>query len=300
MRGYAKFGGLAPTLTPKPLAQFQIGKLYKRKSDIHIPFGGNAQSGIAPSIVADAVFLFTSDTGEQFGYKDGPGTDGNGAAIYRYTGEGQRGDMQFTKGNKAIRDHTASGRALHLFSAVGKGKGKGHEYLGEFAYAGHERQGGQLDREGNFREIIVFQLVPVSVLVEVDNFEDTFEFIDTEPMTLDEARALAIAASSGDGPTAMLSAVRTVYTRSADVKRYVLMRAAGICESCRQPAPFERLNGSPYLEPHHTTRLSDGGADHPRFVGAICPACHREIHHGKNGVVKNAALTHLLLKKERT
>jgi hypothetical protein len=37
------------------------------------------------------------------------------------------------------------------------------------------------------------------------------------------------------------------------------------------------------LEPHHTRRLSDGGPDDPRHVVAICPKCHRRVHHGKDG-----------------
>ena len=57
-----------------------------------------------------------------------------------------------------------------------------------------------------------------------------------------------------------------------------------------EPAPFKRSNGEPYLEPHHTRRLADGGPDHPRWVGAICPACHREIHHGQKGRTKNEDL----------
>jgi hypothetical protein len=80
------------------------------------------------------------------------------------------------------------------------------------------------------------------------------------------------------------------YVRSKAVRDYVLMRAAGRCESCDQPAPFIRKNGTPYLEPHHTTRVSDGGPDRPRFVGAVCPACHRELHFGIGGEEKNAAL----------
>jgi 5-methylcytosine-specific restriction protein A len=44
------------------------------------------------------------------------------------------------------------------------------------------------------------------------------------------------------------------------------------------------------LEPHHTTRLADGGPDDPAFVGAICPNCHREIHHGKAGKDLNQKL----------
>ena len=69
-----------------------------------------------------------------------------------------------------------------------------------------------------------------------------------------------------------------------------LARAAGPCESCGKPAPFLRKNGNPYLEPHHFLRLADEGPDHPRWVGAVCPACHREIHHGVDGHAKNLAL----------
>uniref|UniRef100_UPI001C496481 HNH endonuclease n=1 Tax=Pseudomonas sp. RW407 TaxID=2202894 RepID=UPI001C496481 len=64
----------------------------------------------------------------------------------------------------------------------------------------------------------------------------------------------------------------------------------GICESCDKPAPFLRKDGRAYLEPHHINRLSDGGLDHPQFVGAVCPTCHREIHYGANGVKKNERL----------
>src|SRR5262249_21654603 len=83
---------------------------------------------------------------------------------------------------------------------------------------------------------------------------------------------------------------QTYYERSAIVRAYVLRRAGGKCESCGGPAPFERLNGEPYLEPHHIRRLADGGPDHPSSVGAVCPACHRGIHHGKNGAGPNGRL----------
>jgi 5-methylcytosine-specific restriction protein A len=78
------------------------------------------------------------------------------------------------------------------------------------------------------------------------------------------------------------------------VKDYVLARAGGICELCKKAAPFLRPNGEPYLEPHHSRRLSDGGPDHPRWVGAICPTCHRNIHYGKEGEILNAKLEEAL------
>jgi 5-methylcytosine-specific restriction protein A len=71
---------------------------------------------------------------------------------------------------------------------------------------------------------------------------------------------------------------------------YVQRRADGKCEGCLAPAPFKTKKRRPYLEPHHTTRLSDGGPDHPRHVIALCPTCHRRVHHGEDGDDYNDAL----------
>jgi hypothetical protein len=32
---------------------------------------------------------------------------------------------------------------------------------------------------------------------------------------------------------------------------------------------------------------ASGGPDDPAWVGAICPTCHREIHHGQNSAALN-------------
>ncbi|WP_052659241.1 hypothetical protein [Pseudomonas sp. LFM046] len=114
---------------------FEIGDIYDRRTDIHGPFGGSRQSGVSPSAQAPAVFLFTGESGEQFGYKDHYDDFG----VYHYTGEGQIGDMQLTGGNKAILNHAQDGRSLHLFKSLGKkaGKSQGQQYLGEFVCADH-------------------------------------------------------------------------------------------------------------------------------------------------------------------
>lgn len=73
----------------------------------------------------------------------------------------------------------------------------------------------------------------------------------------------------------------TVFDRNPDVVAEVLSRAGGICESCKQPAPFiRRSNGTPYLEVHHIQRLADGGEDTVDNAVALCPNCHREAHYG--------------------
>jgi 5-methylcytosine-specific restriction endonuclease McrA len=78
--------------------------------------------------------------------------------------------------------------------------------------------------------------------------------------------------------------------RAKAVAEYVPRRSAGTCEGCRQTAPFLRADGSGYLEPHHVTRVSDGGPDHPAHVIALCPNCHRRVHHGADGKKFNKGL----------
>jgi len=121
-------------------------------------------------------------------------------------------------------------------------------------------------------QVIVFHLVPAE-----DNSQES---LPTLTATLDELRRMTYKASRDVAERSTREARQSYYKRSAAVKAYVLARAAGICEACKRPAPFRRLDQSHYLEPHHTRRVSDGGPDGPRCVAGICPNCHREIHHG--------------------
>jgi predicted HNH restriction endonuclease len=69
--------------------------------------------------------------------------------------------------------------------------------------------------------------------------------------------------------------------RDDEVRDWVLSTAKGICECCGQKAPFESDNGLPYLEVHHVRHLANGGSDTISNAVALCPNCHRELHHGK-------------------
>ncbi len=129
---------------------FEKDAIYNRRKDLHEPFGGNQQSGIASCSQHPYVFLFSAPTGEEFGYKDGWVSDNE----FVYTGEGQRGDMQFVRGNRAIRDHLENGKELHLFEHFKMGE---YKYLGEFQYHSSEYLRGK-DGEGRDRQIIRFHL----------------------------------------------------------------------------------------------------------------------------------------------
>lgn len=75
---------------------------------------------------------------------------------------------------------------------------------------------------------------------------------------------------------------QTVFNRNPYVVAEVLERANGICEKCKNSAPFKKdIDNKPYLEVHHIIPLSEGGDDIVENAIALCPNCHRHTHYGK-------------------
>jgi 5-methylcytosine-specific restriction protein A len=157
------------------MTRFKVGQEYRRQ-DLHAEYGGQRQGGISTPAKHPIIFLFSTPSGQQYGYTDswqgkrylytGEGQEGDrtnskpASAMgkrYLYTGEGQEGDMTFTRGNKAIRDH--GNKEIHVFEFVRPGIVR---YVGEFKYDGfHLREG--RDIRGHLRKVIVFELIPVEV-----------------------------------------------------------------------------------------------------------------------------------------
>ena len=90
---------------------FAVGQTYSRRKDIHAVYGGQQQGGISTPSSHNLIFIFTGESGTTYGYKDEFRPDGT----FWYTGEGQKGDMEMIRGNKAIRDHQKEGKIIHLF-----------------------------------------------------------------------------------------------------------------------------------------------------------------------------------------
>jgi predicted HNH restriction endonuclease len=75
---------------------------------------------------------------------------------------------------------------------------------------------------------------------------------------------------------------QSVYDRNPYVVEFVLRRANGKCEKCKQPAPFLRdKDNTPFLEVHHIVSLSEDGNDTIENTIGLCPNCHRHAHYGK-------------------
>jgi len=95
-------------------------QIYNRRNDIHAHYGGSWQAGISPSRNHPYIFIFTGKPGHQHGYED----RWDNTNVFSYTGEGQSGDMEFTRGNLALRDHKQNGKRVFLFEFVSKGFAK--------------------------------------------------------------------------------------------------------------------------------------------------------------------------------
>ncbi len=269
---------------------FERGKLYKRNR-IHEAYNGarqlQQQGGILTPAGQPFLVIITGESGARHGYHDHLDADG----VLHYYGAGQNGDMEWSPANRQLRDHASLGKDVHLFREVSNGGTKWLRYDGQYSTAGHYFHENAPGTDGASRRAIVFQLVPHDELLD-DPPDDARAVgaIDGR-WTMDFAALRDLANVSLGQQPASSTGRRRLWERSYDVKVYVRRRANGICEGCEQPAPFNDRKGRPYLEPHHTRRLTDGGPDDVHHVIGLCPACHRRVHHGQDGETYNNALS---------
>jgi 5-methylcytosine-specific restriction protein A len=113
-------------------------QLYHRRRDIHARFGGQEQGGMITPANHKLIFLVTGNSGRQHGYGDHWAEDGS---TFFYFGEGQTGDMKFTKGNLALRDHVMNGEDVHLFEEVPANPGY-LQYRGQMVCCGSRLRAG--------------------------------------------------------------------------------------------------------------------------------------------------------------
>lgn len=265
------------TLTvPESPPNLQISGRYLRK-ELHDEFKGQRQYGISTPADRPFVLIFTDTETEKYGYSDRFLDNG----IFVYSGEGQQGDMTMDGGNERILNHQENNDALYVFEKVDEINGADvFSFDGEYEYEDHFWEKAP-DVNGNLRNAVRFKLSPVGGVEtnisekEVKSFSEE-ELFDRAKQSVSSDSGLKGTANRGRSSTGS-------YSRSQLVRDFALAVAKGTCQACEEEAPFETYSGEPFLEVHHIYRRSDGGIDNPENVIAICPNCHREVHHGKNG-----------------
>jgi len=118
-------------------------------------------------------------------------------------------------------------------------------------------------------------------LNEIDGTSDlTNASFDIEVAS--KVKAKNISVPIGNPTPYTKKSIVNLYERDRDVKAWLLKSSNGFCECCGKKAPFVSDLDIPFLEVHHVVRLADSGADGINNAVAVCPNCHRALHHSKN------------------
>jgi hypothetical protein len=132
---------------------------------------------------------------------------------------------------------------------------------------------------------------PLYTAKDVDEAADRLAALPIE----DLQRRIALLDSGRGGTGSETREARvTLFARKAIVVAYGKARAGYRCEipDCSHPT-FETSHGRPCCEVHHIVPLAVSGEDIPQNTVCLCPAHHREAHHGKNAATLLEAMQHL-------
>ena len=102
-----------------------------------------------------------------------------------------------------------------------------------------------------------------------------FDYDELEKKTRNARKTISKTLSSMPLPAGVIKPQKrkqtiTQYARSPLIRAWVLERAGDTCELCSYKAPFVKEDGTPFLEIHHITQLSQGGR-HSRKHRCLMP-----------------------------
>lgn len=143
----------------------------------------------------------------------------------------------------------------------------------------------------NGRQALLALLKPITAMPA----SDQQQYVNRASMLLDLGH---VERPSGNPNPPRVAPGSPQRVRDPNVRAWTLQRACGLCELCKKPAPFNDVRGRAFLESHHIVWLSNDGPDTVENTAAICPNCHRELHHGRDREQKSASLSALVRQKE--
>ena len=200
--------------------------------------------------------------------------------VYHYTGQGMNGDQSlYFAQNKTVAESKTNGVRLHFFEVFEEGK---YIYMGEVILAEAPYQDIQDDADGNARKVWVFPLRLIAndnpnSYVSEELITELYEDQQKIASSLDFKELEQRAIKSGS-PASSRKTYTQTYARNPYISEYTKRRANGICELCKNPAPFSDKHDIPYLESHHILWLSKNGPDTINNTVALCPNCHKRMH----------------------
>lgn len=201
--------------------------------------------------------------------------------VQHYTGMGQSGDQDINRSqNRTLKESGTNGVTVFLFEVYGP-KGSDYHYRGRVELAGEPYQENQLDESSELRSVwgsplhtLDLEKLPIIDEAELGKLQQHRQSV-AKKMS-DEALIKCV--TTQQKPAGRTQTTSMTWQRNALVVEFAKRLAAGVCELCENPAPFEDKQGIPYLEVHHIFWLANDGPDTIDNVAALCPNCHRRMH----------------------
>jgi 5-methylcytosine-specific restriction protein A len=269
---------------------FQVNKFYEKKN-VWRRLGVAGQGGIRPNKILNFVVVFFDIPKS----KPVPGRSHNiyadfydrTSGLYRYTGEGQKGDQTLARGNLWLADAKKRGTKLHFFKQ--HNLGGLHEYLGEVEVVSYRTET-QKDVFGNDRRVFVFWLKPLSTAAILEenasNREIDQELGNQRKLGLTKGqleneieRLNTLIAKRGPKRTFVVYRSALAYVRFKKIVTLLKMIHDPLCQICGIKN-FETDNGV-YSEAHHLVPWSISHDDTRQNLVVLCATCHRKLHHAK-------------------
>lgn len=249
---------------------FKVGDVITH-TELIKEYGVGAMSGMRRSKANNCLVLISDHTKRLYDdrwYGD----------VLHYTGMGKKGDQVLSGNqNRTLYDSRINGVELHLFEVLNPTE---YTYHGIVKLVEDPYQENQPDEDGVIRKVWMFPIMPVGPKAEIDSKKieasHNRKRQKAEGMSLTDLKQAARDRSSDNPGNRTVKSVQK--ERDAFVSEYAKRLANGKCDLCKQPAPFNKKDGSPYLETHHVVWLADGGADSIDNTVALCPNCHRKMH----------------------
>ena len=196
-----------------------------------------------------------------------------------YTGMGGSGDQSINfMQNKTLNESVKTDIEIHLFEVFEE---KQYFYQGRVKLKSDPYQEIQTDQNGETRKVWMFPLEIINggpARIEFKTIEKLRQKKEKKASKISSELLKKMVENLPKSKPSKRTTSSETYERDEKVVKYALLRANGICELCDKKAPFNKKDGSPFLEVHHIDFLSNRGDDTIENVSALCPNCHRKMH----------------------
>lgn len=198
--------------------------------------------------------------------------------VLHYTGMGQEGDqsLDFMQ-NKTLAQSNSNGVNVFLFEVF---KNAEYTFIGRVNLSSAPYQEIQADNKGLSRHVWIFPIKLANEFFAIDEkvISKSYQSKELKAKRLSDEELEKRAKLNSSRPTSIRNVEVQQYERSVFICELAKRKAKGICQLCKQPAPFNNSKGEPYLETHHIEWFSKGGKDSIENTVALCPNCHRKMH----------------------